>query len=51
MHDTPDKLNPDWPTLLTRITLEVAALAADEKEWLRERLSVIAATQVELDTR
>jgi hypothetical protein len=49
MRDTPDKLNPDWPTLLKRITLELAALGADEKAWLRERLAVIAATQVELD--
>ena len=49
MREIPDKLNPDWPALLKRITLEVAALGADEKAWLRERLSVIAATQVELD--
>ncbi len=49
MRDTPDKLNPDWPTLLKRLTLEVAALGADEKAWLKERLAVIAATQVELD--
>jgi hypothetical protein len=49
MHETIDKLNPDWPALLKRITLEVDALGADEKAWLRERLAVIAATQAELD--
>jgi len=49
MRETPDKLKADWPALLKSLTLEMAALAAGEKAWLRERLAVIAATQVELD--
>jgi hypothetical protein len=40
---------PDWPALLQRIKLELVALGSDEKAWLKERLAIIATTQVKLD--
>lgn len=49
MNKTADNHHPDWSALLCRIKGELATLGDDEKAWLRERLAVIAAIQVELD--
>jgi hypothetical protein len=43
-------INPaDWSLLLQRINLEIAMLSVAEREWLKERLAVIAANQLALD--
>lgn len=39
----------DWSALLQRINLEIATLSEVERAWLKERLAVIAATQLALD--
>jgi hypothetical protein len=40
---------PDWPALLQRINREITTLSILERQWLKQRLAVIAATQLALD--
>ena len=40
---------PDWPAVLQRINHDLTALSQRERDWLKERLAVIEATQLALD--
>lgn len=40
---------PDWPAVLQRINHDLTALSQVERDWLKEHLAVIDATQLALD--